>query len=246
MLNIKSFSKLLILCTFIFTGCSVTEIPSFEWLYSDIKSANHINGDLEGSVNALVTWDFADALSVNVARACSSAPDGADCSKYMREAVDYLQVLNHRCFDYNDGLSCGKGALLATHLEKKTESYNFSDNIFFSQYFIKMVKKGCELDDAASCDDYGYQFLSLSERLSLVKLQVKVSKDTAVRYFDKACSLGNVTSCERLLVLYETGALSGYTVKPDRELSVKYTKRACELNRADMVNPSRCSELGNK
>lgn len=225
-------------------GCtSLSDAPSFSRIYADLKSSGFSDSTLEGSVNALITWDYADELSVNVASACSSSKTGAECSRYVREATAFLVTLENRCQERHDGLSCGKGAMLATHLQKKTSFYDSSDNGFFSSYFIKMVKKGCELNDAASCDDYGYQFLSRSDKLSLINHHETGGESSSLKYFEKACSLGNVTSCERLSALYGTGKLLSFSVKPDKNLSDYYLQQACALNSAEMIEPSRCTAV---
>lgn len=106
---------------------------------------------------------------------------------------------------------------------------------------MSMAKKACDAKNATGCKILGELAWSLSEMKDIVK-DIKVRRAKAyegMNKYKKACDLGSSEACLNLSVmfLYEPGEF----IAKDLAKSIKYSKKACDLDEGNG-----CNSLGNR
>lgn len=119
------------------------------------------------------------------------------------------------CF-LNQGDKCYAAGL---DYQKGTDSIKKDEN-----KALKYLEKGCELDNAESCENLGFYFSEENENRNLAK---------AFKYSKKACQLDNVKGCFIIGSMYFYGI--GATL--DHNKANEYIDKSCKLS------PSFCTKI---
>ncbi|MCR5535997.1 MAG: hypothetical protein K6F05_01140 [Succinivibrio sp.] len=193
-------------------------------------------------VNNLVNFDWADEETIRLANECSLDAQSSECNGQYNKLAEVYAALRQRCFKLSDGKSCNLGTLFANHLKSKIIYFDPKDEDYFALEALRMAKQGCSLKYAASCDDYGFAFLS--EDKNLQKLAVpesEIKSSAALGYFKQSCEGGYAGACERLHYLYTQGELNSLKVKVNPKEAEKYLRIGCKTNPQGFINRQLCS-----
>lgn len=98
---------------------------------------------------------------------------------------------------------------------------------------LKYLEKGCELDNAKSCENLVFYFSEKNEKRNLAK---------AFKYSKKACQLDNVKGCFIIGLMYSTG--TGATL--DLNKANEYIDKCCKLSPSFCTKHAKASLEKNK
>lgn len=110
-----------------------------------------------------------------------------------------------------------------------------SASCLFAEPTVKEITESCDVQNyIAGCDELGSMYYYGGD--------VQKNKDTARKYYKKACVLGSSRSCYMLGKIYELSARKSISFKNDMEEAISFYIRGCKIGDSDYPKePRSCS-----